>query len=75
MKAIDEARVEDPILKKVAKFYKDSIKLDKIFNLSLHKYFREVSNEMKDCKDDYLKVIDDRLPPVTMISLKNEVMK
>ena len=72
-RAMKEPITEDPIHNKLALFYMDNLKLHKIQLTTLHSGMRSMQTLVEQTKRKKEKLLDDRLPALTMIQMQNKL--
>ena len=63
--AMEEQEPEDPIQKKVSRYYRNTLKLQKMQNAGLQSTIKSLREELDDTRSKQEAALDVRLPPMT----------
>ena len=73
--AMEEQEPEDPIQKKIAQFYRETLKLQKMQNAGLQSTIKYLREEMDDTKSKQEAAMDVRLSPMTQSQILYRLRK
>ena len=66
---------EDPISRKIAQFYKDTLKIQQLQNAGLQSSIKSLRNELEATRDKQRTKMDARHPPVTSQLILDKLKK
>ena len=73
--AMEEPEPEDPISRKIAQFYKDTLKIQKLQNVGLQSTIKSLRDELDSTKDKQRTEMDKRHPPMTSQLILDKLKK
>ena len=72
---MEEHEPEDPIKKKIAQYYRDTLKLQKMQNADLQSTIKSLREELDNIKSKQEVALDARLPPMTHKQILEKLRK
>ena len=73
--AIESPMPEDPINRKVAQFYKDTLKIQQLQNVGLQSSIKSLKSELEATRDKQREKMDNRHPPMTSKLILDKLKK
>ena len=73
--AMEEQEPEDPIQRKIAQYYRETLKLQKMQNAGLQSTIKSLRDELDDTRSKQEAAMDVRLPPMTQRQILERLRK